>query len=652
MVDEEQSLRRSAPGAQAEPDRAGSDRVGPGRAGPAWPDGPLGGVSGEVAQALAEVVAEVLPQLAARVPAAPAAVVGRLGAAAPFLGAARPRSAPPGQMQSFAARRQGHGGSAVVAALRALGVPVAERLLGALELAVDDLRLAPVPGLPELRLPRQVIFAERAGTGDPDGAAVRAVQRLDQALPEASAMVSTLLTVLARHPMIVPLLADADIEPAETETETEAAIAAGHGAMHLALGVAVAAAVLPTAALAPLIAGPPVIVGTGLGAAAVYLASAPMPPGYGEALLAKRRSEYRLPRSCAGSVHVRGHRFGLVEGPFPAGVDTDADAAFSANGLVTVVPGGAVIRTGQAEGTVRIRLRVLAEPPPDPDSPRPGGWNLRDWDEVVEVSWHADVGSASVVSSDGTPAAEALREQTPPWSGDYRLRVAARGRDDANRGESYELWVWPAPPAPELVRRRTDQLGHRLRREPEPPAPPEGHLRWVYSSMLAEAATITVVSGADRDDVVRAFGADPRHRRSLVSLIDLPDRAGWIAVLAVPEAGVVVVAEDNWFAGSDPATMRALSRLGPAASMFWNINAVTRLTLARDGDIVAAGELTEDYPAGPEAASYLAGIDLTSWRNRIAKGLLVVERFTGYGLRPGDLDRLWTEDLAHRISDR
>jgi hypothetical protein len=549
-------------------------------------------------------------------------------------------------MQSVAARRQRHGGSAVAAALRALGAPVAERLLGALELAVNDLQLAPVPGLPELRLPRQVIFDARVGTGDPDGAALRAVQRLDQALPEASALVSTLLAVLARHPMIVPLLADAEIEPAATE----AVIAAAHGAVHLALGVAVAAAVLPTAARAPLVGGPPVIVGTGLGAAAVHLASAPMPPGYGEALLAKRRSEYRLPRSCAGSVRVRGHQFGLVEGPFPAGVD--AEAAFSVNGLVAVVPGGAVIRTGRSDGPVRIRLRVLAEPPPDPDSPRPGGWDLRDWDEVVEVSWHADVGSASVVDPDGIPAAETLWEQTPPWPGDHRLRVAARGRDDADHRESYELWVWPAPPAPELVHRRTDHLGHRLRGQPEPPAQPEGHLRWVRSSMLGEAATITVVSGADRDDVVRAFGADPRHRRSLVSLIDLPDRTGWIAVLAVPEAGVVVVAEDNWFAGSEPATMRALSRLGPAASMFWNINAVTRLTLARDGVIVAAGELTEDYPAGVEVAPYLADIDLTSWRDRVAKGLLVVERFTGYGLRPGDLDRLWTEDLAHRISNR
>ncbi|WP_261562111.1 DUF6461 domain-containing protein [Frankia tisae] len=528
-------------------------------------------------------------------------------------------------------------------ALRALGTPLAERLLGALELAVDGLRLAPVPGLPDLRNlrpPRQITVDEPVGTNDPDGEVVHAVRRLDRVLPEATELVVTLVAVLARHPAIAPLLTDA--------AAAEAEIAARRGAAHLALGVAVAAAVLPTVALAPFVVGAPAVVGTGLGAAAVYLSGVPMPPGYGEALLARRRSEYRLPRSCAGSVQVRGHRFGLFEGSFPPGVD--ADAAFSANGLVAVVPGGAVIRTGQADGSVRIRLRVLAEPPPE--SPSPGGWNLRDWDEGVEVSWHADVGSASVVSPDGTPAPAALREQTPPWPGDHRLRVVARGRDDANRTESYELWVWPAPPAPELVRRRTDRLGHRLRGEPEPPAPPEGHLRWIYASMLQEAATITVVAGADRDDVVRAFGADPRHRRSLVSLIDLPDRDGWVAALALPEAGVVVVAEDNGFTGSDPEVMRALSRLGPAASMFWNVNALTRLTLARAGDIVVADELTASYPAGPEAAPYLAGIDLTARQNWIAKGLLVVERFTGYGLRPGDLDRLWTEDLAHRIRGR
>ncbi|WP_157892128.1 MULTISPECIES: DUF6461 domain-containing protein [Frankia] len=628
MTDEEQSLRRSARGAQTE-----FGRAGPGR---------LGGVSGEVTQVLAEVVAEVLPQLAERVPAVPAAVVGRLGAAAPAVrGGPGGRPGPAGPL-----RRGGSGSSAVLGALRALGAPFADRLLGALELAVDGLRLAPVPGLPDLRPPRRFEVDERVGTTDPDGEAVRAVRRLDRALPEATELVVALVAVLARHPVLEPLLADAGVPPGAAEAE----IAARHGAAHVALGVAVAAAVLPTAALARSVASAPAVVGTGLGAAAVYLSGAPMPPGHGEALLARRRSEYRLPRSCVGSVQVRGHRFGLFEGPFPAGVD--ADAAFAANGLVAVVPGGAVIRTGQADGSVRVRLRVLAEPPPPPESPRPGGWSLRDWDEVVEVSWHADVGSASVVSPDGTPAAAALREQTPPWSGDHRLRVVARGRDDANRTESYEVWVWPAPPAPPLVRRRTDRLGHRLRGEPEPPAPTEGHLRWIYASVLREAATITIVAGADRADVVRAFGADPGHRRSLVSLIDLPDRDGWVAALALPEAGVVVVAEDNGFAGSDPAIMRTLSRLGPAASMFWNVNAVTRLTLARDGDILAAGELSQDYAAGPEAAPYLAGIDLTSGRHRVAKGLLVVERFTGYGLRPDDLDRLWTGDLAHRIGDR
>jgi hypothetical protein len=63
------------------------------------------------------------------------------------------------------------------------------------------------------------------------------------------------------------------------------------------------------------------------------------------------------------------------------------------------------------------------------------------------------------------------RPATPPRPGDYRLRVHARGRDDADEDEGYELAVWPAPAAPAIVHKRTDRLGYRLRGEPVPDRP-------------------------------------------------------------------------------------------------------------------------------------------------------------------------------------
>src|SRR6185295_7031075 len=137
--------------------------------------------------------------------------------------------------------------------------------------------------------------------------------------------------------------------------------------------------------------------------------------------------------------------------------------------------------------------------PPPPAEP--------EWDEVVEVSWSANVGPASVIGPNA-PGEPRLLQQTPPWPGDYRLRVQAQGRDDIEDDETYELVVWAAPAAPEVVHRRTDRLGHQLRGQPVPARVdrPELAYRWIKETPFSEAATITVITGSTADDVLRAFG--------------------------------------------------------------------------------------------------------------------------------------------------
>ncbi|WP_244170368.1 hypothetical protein [Amycolatopsis tolypomycina] len=164
----------------------------------------------------------------------------------------------------------------------------------------------------------------------------------------------------------------------------------------------------------------------------------------------------------------------MTEGGFPA------YGRFADNGLAEPAAGGVVVRAGTENGLVRVGVRVLAEPPATVETVG--------WEEVVDLSWHAERGSAGVSGHRG-------RVTTPPWPGDYRVRVHAYGRDDPET-ENHDLWIWTAPPEPPRVHARADRLGHRLRGEPEPPvvARPEAAHRWIGRSRLAVAATVTVAT--------------------------------------------------------------------------------------------------------------------------------------------------------------
>jgi hypothetical protein len=590
-------------------------------------------VTEEVVAALAVPVAAAVPVIAGWIPAQPAAELGRLGA--PQETAVRPAAAE----------------SSVSGALQELGPLLAERLLGALELATAGLDLA---GAPDLSAYLDQPWPERfaVALSSSQSQAVAAVIMLAGLRPGALELVASLTRRLAGHPAIAPLLAVSPGVPGTPGTRgapdapDEASIAAAHGAAYLALAVAAASAVLGRLRLpGPADNRAATVVGAAIGAAALLLREAPMPVAYADALLARARAEYLLPRRTSGSVQVSGHRFGLVEGEVPEVTD------FSGNGLVEVVTGGAVIRAGTAEGIVQVHLAVLDEPPPPPE---PG------WDEVVEVSWHAGAGQASVAGPGG-PGGPDLRRAAPPWPGDYRLRVHARGRDDADDGEGgedweeYELEVWQAPAAPEIVHRRTDRLGHRLRGEPEPAQPdrPERSYRWVSGSPLDVAATVTAATGLTAEELLRAFGADPAQPQSLRAIDDevteLMSIDPWVAVLDTGD-GILAVEYNGWQGSQEPVLLRA-SAGGRAASMYWNVNGVTRLSFAEGGRLLASFEPPVETAtgAGPAVAAALAGLDFDDYRDTTGKGLVAVQRFTGRGITAEDLRLIESADIAFRI---
>ncbi|MEV6909004.1 DUF6461 domain-containing protein [Amycolatopsis sp. NPDC051071] len=569
-----------------------------------------------LAEALVPLVAGVFPELLGRIPRGPAAALGRL-------------AVPEAKPDVFGLRAgrptRGPGESEALSGLRSLGDPISERLLGALELLVDGLAAdlpdevaAAVPG-PDAT-PRSFGFMTTDG---PNPETVTAVRLLDQLRPGISGLIVALVAEAAAHEDVIPLLTPAPDFGGDEE------IAAEHGAVHLALAVAVAAPILRRVG-APLLAGrPAAVVGVALGAVSALLSESPMPPAYAAALLQKRRAEYLLPSSSSGSADVRGHRFTLAERP------VEGEADFSGNGLVVVVPGGVAVRTGLGDGHVNVATRILQEAPEDVD--------LDWWDEVVEVSWRAEQGDATLGAS------AAHQPKTPPWPGDLRVRVHAIGRDGEER-ERYELVLWEAPPGPDIVHKRGDRLGHVLRGEPVPEieAPPEAVYRWIRESALGEAATVTVVAGASAEEVLRGFGADPAEPVSALELSQDFDLDPWVVVLRV-EGGVLAV-EFNGYQASHRPVLEPLSRAGRTASFFWNINGVTRLSFADEGTVHAGFEL--GYPEDiedPRVLEALAGLDFHSYRDRDEKALVAIERYTGYRMLPEDIERMTAADVAYRI---
>jgi hypothetical protein len=125
------------------------------------------------------------------------------------------------------------------------------------------------------------------------------------------------------------------------------------------------------------------------------------------------------------------------------------------NGLVFAADGCVVLLTGINLGLVTVTADFRQDEPP---------LDLEAWDEVVDVSARFLNGPATFESPDvlgGRPEYPRL----PP--GSYRLRVHARNRDAAHAAvyaleepiEEFMISAWPAPPAPEVRHKQTDNVG-------------------------------------------------------------------------------------------------------------------------------------------------------------------------------------------------
>ncbi|MBC6471159.1 hypothetical protein [Actinomadura alba] len=145
------------------------------------------------------------------------------------------------------------------------------------------------------------------------------------------------------------------------------------------------------------------------------------------------------------------HMFFLTEHRLqPQGFDYE-------NSLVAVEPGFAAVQTGIAQGDVRLTVEVHDQAPPV---------DLTGWEEAAEVTLESATGQMVVAAVMAhTPDFPVL---TPHGPGHYRVRVHARGRDTAVDAvvfepvEDYLIQVWPAPTAPQIIYKQTDEYGARL----------------------------------------------------------------------------------------------------------------------------------------------------------------------------------------------
>lgn len=158
-----------------------------------------------------------------------------------------------------------------------------------------------------------------------------------------------------------------------------------------------------------------------------------------------------------------------------------------------------------------------------------------------------------------------------------------------------------------------------------------------YDRLLADlglsiAATFTAICTADEDDVIRCFGGDPAQARP-GTLSDTTD--GWDGEkqrIAVSRSGTAaVVVESNQFHGSREEVLRPLSRLGRAASAFWNVNANSQLSLAEDGLVQSAFDLYRpDQPHGAAPHAWRPYLDELGFgpERTWGAGLAALERAT------------------------
>lgn len=449
-----------------------------------------------------------------------------------------------------------------------------------------------------------------SGTDSPLERSFALVQQLrPEAITQTAALAPAVLALLA---------------PLPDGQDEESPIAGEHGRRHLAAGVAAAAAVVTAhGGVLPDQPFDRVVMAMGLQVASVLLDSAPAPAGFhAESVGARRRAGYLLPRSSQQDVNLADGILYVLEPGCrpPAGPPT-----FAENGVVEFVPGGFAVRSAAGPARVNVLVTVPEEPPPMSRSV-----------PTVEFSWTAEIGGGRIPG---------VLEVIPPWSGQFRIRVTAHGRDS---GTPYtEIVVWSSERPEPTITNALDAVGAQLRGMDPPPGAATVPYEWIRDTVLSEAATVTVVKGSSPSQVARAFGADePVSLDHSDTMVDrMMDRAH---VVVLPLDDGVLALEINQWQGSRPEVLGPVSGGSLAASVYWSFNRSETLSLAEAGEFLVSEEPMGE-PQDARIATLMPEADPEAYGEYGSHCFLAMERFTGVGLTPEIIERAFTDGRAWTV---
>jgi hypothetical protein len=172
---------------------------------------------------------------------------------------------------------------------------------------------------------------------------------------------------------------------------------------------------------------------------------------------------------------------------------------------------------------------------------------------------------------------------------------------------------------------------------------------WTDDEMAMTVAFVRGLSVRELGDVLGFRWDTEREATWQEAWEDADETAGTASTVQVGEIdGWLAVAEPNGYAASWPEVVARLSRGGTAVSVFWNVNALMRFVLARDGAVVRSFDpLAFTVAPVGEPLAEEEGLPFGDPRRRpeIA-ALTLAERLTGIRLgRSWDLDtprRTWT----------
>lgn len=143
---------------------------------------------------------------------------------------------------------------------------------------------------------------------------------------------------------------------------------------------------------------------------------------------------------------------------------------------------------------------------------------------------------------------------------------------------------------------------------------------------------MTVAAGIASVALVKAFGGSTDDEVPFPSADSGDERESIASFTVGPDAAAVV--EADGFEGSRPEVLKAASRKGKAASVFWNVNGLVVFSCARRGKVTCSYELMDGPPEGlPAGLRALASSAEDADADLVAIGAAMVEKFTGTSVR-------------------